>query len=123
MARCEEGYLCQVCGQEVEHLWESELYLRYVVGWVPPERLHQEPERHLRCSPALAQFIVHPDFPSVEVPPEFDKRHMDPQWVKQREELLTRGWLRLRQLAQRTDVPVTQYPLPEVLARWQDPLA
>ena len=26
MAKCDEGYLCQVCGHEVEQIVESDLY-------------------------------------------------------------------------------------------------
>ena len=62
MTRCEEGYLCEVCGQDVAAITESDLYLRYVLGEVPPERLHTLRERHIRCNPALAQFIVDPAF-------------------------------------------------------------
>ena len=32
MAKCEEGYLCDVCGGDVEAITDSDLYLRYVVG-------------------------------------------------------------------------------------------
>ena len=32
MAKCEEGYLCEVCGQDVAEITESDLYLRYVIG-------------------------------------------------------------------------------------------
>ncbi|MDA1178273.1 MAG: hypothetical protein O2931_05680, partial [Planctomycetota bacterium] len=67
MARCEEGYLCQVCGADVEEIWDSDLYLRYVLGLVHPEQLHVLRERHIRCNPLLAQFIVDPEFPAVEV--------------------------------------------------------
>ena len=28
MARCDQGYLCDVCGQDVEAITESDLYLR-----------------------------------------------------------------------------------------------
>ena len=38
MAGCERGYLCAVCGQEVEEITESDLYLRYVLGEVEWER-------------------------------------------------------------------------------------
>ena len=55
MARCEQGYLCEVCGRDVGEITESDLYLRYVLGEVPPEQLHLLPERHIRCNPALAQ--------------------------------------------------------------------
>ena len=34
MARCDQGYLCAVCGAEVEEMTESELYLAYVLGEV-----------------------------------------------------------------------------------------
>ncbi len=52
MARCERGYLCAVCGHEVEELQDSELYLRYVLGEVEWDMLHKFPERHIRCNPA-----------------------------------------------------------------------
>ena len=39
MARCEQGYLCEVCGQDVGEIPGSDLYLRYVLGEVPPEEL------------------------------------------------------------------------------------
>ena len=32
MARCEQGYLCDVCGDEVHDITESDLYLRFVTG-------------------------------------------------------------------------------------------
>ena len=54
MAQCERGYLCEVCGQDVEDVTTSDLYLRYVLGEVDPETLHVQPERHLRCNPTLA---------------------------------------------------------------------
>ena len=56
MAKCEEGYLCDVCGADVAELYDSDLYLRYVTGLVDPEVLHTSKERHIRCNPALAQF-------------------------------------------------------------------
>ena len=52
MARCEQGYLCDVCGAEVAEITESDLYLRYVLGEVAPEKLHLSRERHIRCNPA-----------------------------------------------------------------------
>ena len=57
MARCDEGYLCQVCREEVEEIFESSLYLMLVLGWIDPETLHTTPECHLRCNSALSQFI------------------------------------------------------------------
>jgi hypothetical protein len=113
MAKCEEGYLCEVCGQDVENIWESDLYLRYVIGQLDPETLHTSRERHVLCNPLLAQFIVHSDFPAVHIEGDFDKRRLDPRFVHEREKLVTRGWQRLREVAH-LDIPIIEYPLPEV---------
>ena len=110
MAKCEQGYLCDVCGRDVEQLVESDLYLRYVIGLVDPEVLHVSSERHIRCNPVLAQFIVDPAFPPVEVSGDFDKRLLDEHFVRQREALVTRGWRRLAELVG-SDTPVIDYPL------------
>ena len=74
MAKCEEGYLCDVCGGDVEEITDSDLYLRYVIGEIDPETLHTTRERHIRCNPVLAQFIVDNDFAPVVVEGPFDKR-------------------------------------------------
>jgi hypothetical protein len=115
MAKCEEGYLCDVCGGDVEELADSDLYLRYVIGMLDPEVLHTTRERHIRCNPVLAQFIVSDDFESVAVEGEFDKRRLDSAYVRERETLVTRGYQRLRELAH-LDLPIIDYPLPEVRA-------
>lgn len=121
MARCDEGYLCDVCGEEVEGLVESDLYLRYVLGEVDPERLHREPERHLRCHPTLAQFIVDPAFPPVAPDGPFAKAGMDPEWVAAEEARVTRGYRRLIELSRMDPLPpLTDYMLPEARARWAD---
>ena len=65
MAICDQGYLCEVCREEVEAIDDSDLYLRFVLGEVDPETLHVSPERHLRCNPTLAQFIVAEGFEPV----------------------------------------------------------
>lgn len=119
MARCEQGYLCDVCGGDVENLWESDLYLRYVIGLVDPETLHTTRERHLRCNPTLAQFIVDPDFAPVVVEGDFDKRKLDPAYVRGQERLITRGWKRLNELAHREGISLLDYPLPEICERMQ----
>ncbi len=118
MAKCEEGYLCQVCGKDVEEITESDLYLRYVIGRVDPETLHTARERHLRCNPVLAQFIVDPRFPPVFVTGPFDKRFLDADYVRNEEQLVTRGWQRLLDVAG-TDAPIVEYPLVEVRDRWR----
>src|SRR5262249_36621270 len=68
MARCDQGYLCDVCGEDVEQITESDLYLRYVLGEVSPLVLPKERERHIRCNPAVAQYIVDPAFAPVLCP-------------------------------------------------------
>ena len=115
MAKCEEGYLCDVCGQDVAEITESDLYLRYVIGLLDPEVLHTTRERHIRCNPTLAQFIVDDDFPAVTAEGAFDKRQLDPAYVRQQETLVTRGFRRLKELAA-LDLPILDYPLPEVRA-------
>ncbi len=122
MALCEEGYLCDVCGLEVETIDESDLYLRYVLGEVDPETLHVSRERHLRCNPGLAQFIVAEDFAAAEAEGFFSKAGLDPEFVAEEEARVTRGYLRLRELPG-LGLPLTEYPLPEVRARWQGPVA
>ena len=113
MAKCDEGYLCEVCGKDVAELTDSDLYLRYVVGMLDPEVLHTTPERHIRCNPTLAQYIVADDFEPVVVDGPFDKRTLDPQFVRQQERLLTRGWQRLKEVAGK-ESKIIDYPLPEV---------
>ena len=115
MAKCDEGYPCQVCGADVENIAQSDLYLRYVIGMVDPEVLHTSPERHIGCNPSLAQFIVHEDFAPIGVEGGFDKRQLDPEFVAEREQLVTRGWQRLQQLhASRDEISVLEYPLADV---------
>ena len=111
MARCDMGYLCEVCGEDVENLTDSDLYLRYVIGEIEANQLMRAPERHLRCNPVLAQFIVDPAFEPVVVEGPFDKRQLDPQDVSRREDLTTRGWRRLQEVRQ-LGLPISEYPLP-----------
>ena len=115
MAKCDEGYLCSVCGGDVENITDSDLYLRYVIGLLDPELLHAQPEKHIRCNPTLAQFIVNGEFDPVTVAGDFSKTSLDPDYVKQREELVTRGWFRLRELKGLGEVSILEFPLPEVI--------
>src|SRR3954468_19734133 len=115
MAKCDEGDLCDVCGEDVAELTDSDLFLRYIVGMLDPEVLHTTAERHIRCNPTLAQYIVADDFQPVVVEGAFDKRQLDSQHVQERERLITRGWRRLREVTT-AGIPIIEYPLPEVLA-------
>ena len=117
MAKCEEGYLCSVCGKDVESICESDLYLRYVIGEIDPEILHTSGERHVTCNPVLAQFVNDENFQSISVEGDFDKRKLDIDFVRQREDLVTRGWQRLQQLNQ-PDLPIIEYPLHEVVTKF-----
>ena len=120
MARCEEGYLCDVCNEEVESITESDLYLRYVLGEVQPEKLLRTRERHIRCNPVVAQFIVDPLFQAVVCDGPFAKTQLDAQFVAQEEKRITRAWLRLQSLPD-SGLTIDQYPFPEVIASWNKP--
>ena len=117
MARCEEGYLCDVCGGDVENIWDSDLYLRYVIGQIDPETLHTTRKHHIRCNPTRAQFIVAPDFEAVLIDGPFDKRQLDASFVHEQEHLITRGWQRLKELTHLEGVSLLDYPLPEIRQR------
>src|SRR4051812_36717494 len=118
MAKCEQGYLCEVCGEEVEEITDSDLYLRFVLGEVDPERLHVLPERHIRCNPALAQYIVAPGFPPVRCEGPFAREVIDAEWARLEEQRVTRAWQRLQELPA-LGLPIVEYPLPEVQAKWK----
>ena len=118
MARCEQGYLCEVCGEEVQEITESDLYLRFVLGEIAARHLMTAPERHLRCNPTQAQFIVDDRFPPVSVEGPFEKSQLDADYVAEQEELVTRAWRRLQEVRS-LGIPISEYPLPEVLERKQ----
>ncbi|MCH2119522.1 MAG: hypothetical protein MK161_17710 [Pirellulales bacterium] len=118
MAKCDEGYLCEVCGKDVAEIIDSDLYLRYVIGMLDPEVLHTTGERHIRCNPALAQYIMADGFEPVVVSGAFDKRSLDADFVRAREALVSRGWKRLRETTGQ-EIPILDYPLPEVVAKIQ----
>src|SRR5438034_5773407 len=90
MARCDQGYLCDVCGLDVEAITESDLYLRYVMGEVSPLELPNQRERHIRCNPATAQYIVDPAFEPVRCDGFFAKESLDAAFVHEQEERVTR---------------------------------
>jgi hypothetical protein len=110
MARCERGYLCEVCGAEVEEITESDLYLAYVLGEVPAEELHLRRERHIECNPERAQYIVDAAFPPVRCEGFFAKEILDAAYVAAEEERITRGWRRLQEIPS-LGIPIIEYPL------------
>ena len=120
MAKCDEGYRCEVCGRDVTSIIDSDLYLRFVIGELDPEILHTSPERHLRCNPVLSQFIRCDGFERVVVEGDFGAGTLDPEFVDQRTDLVTRGYLRLQEIAaSEHDGDVTSYPLPEAIDRYR----
>jgi hypothetical protein len=118
MVQCELGYLCDVCGEEVENITESDLYLRYIMGEVSPLQLPHQRERHIRCNPANAQYIVDPAFEPVVCAGIFAKANLDRAFVAAQEALVTRAWRRLQQIPT-LGVSIPEYPLPEVLDKWR----
>jgi hypothetical protein len=118
MVACEQGYLCDVCGQDVEAITDSDLYLRYIMGEVSPLVLPTLRERHIRCNPATAQYIVDDGFEPVQCEGFFAKQNLDAAYVAQQEALVTRAWQRLQEVP-RLGIPMTEYPLPEVRAAWR----
>jgi len=118
VVRCEQGYLCDVCGQDVEQISDSDLYLRYILGEVSPLALPNISERHIRCNPAMAQYIVDAAFPPVQCEGIFAKAELDPAFVAAEEARVTRGWRRLQEIPT-LGIPITEYPLPEVIAAWE----
>lgn len=110
MAKCDEGYRCAACDQDVEAVTESDLYLRYVLGEIPLERLHLSRERHIRCNPGLAQYIVAPGFEPVGCPGPFGKTGLDPEFVAGEELRVTQGWRRLQAIPT-LGLTIAEYPL------------
>lgn len=110
MARCDEGYRCEVCGDDVEAVTDSDLYLRYILGEVPLEMIHRSPERHLRCNPALSQYIIDSEFDLVLCDGPFGKAHLDPDYVATEEARVTRAWRRLQAIP-RLGLTIAEYPL------------
>ncbi len=120
MAACDQGYLCDVCGTDVAAITESDLYLRYVMGEVDPLTLTRQRERHIRCNPAAAQFIIDPSFAPVVCLGVFAKENLDSTFVKDQEQRHTRAWRRLQEIPT-LGIAIPDYPLPEVLERWARP--
>ncbi len=118
MKACEAGYFCRVCGEYVEDITESELYLRFVMGELAPELLRSGEEAHISCSTALAQYIADPAFPQVmEFQPDLDRRRKDPARVAARQDLVTRAWRRLQTLPG-SGLKLAEYPLDDVRPNW-----
>ncbi|TWT83113.1 hypothetical protein CA13_45760 [Planctomycetes bacterium CA13] len=120
MAKCDEGYICEVCGKDVASIVESDLYLRFVIGELDPEVLHTTPERHIRCNPVLAQFIQCSGFEPVVLDGPMSLSNFDRQFATERSDLVTRGFERLQEIAAWDgDRDVTTYPLPSVADRYR----
>jgi hypothetical protein len=110
MARCDEGYLCRVCGEEVESITDSDLYLAYVLGEVREEELLRRPELHIRCNPERAQYIADPTFPPVACEGPFSRAFLDAGYVASEEARVTAAWRRLQQIP-KLGIPIGEYPI------------
>jgi hypothetical protein len=110
MAKCDEGYLCEVCGQEVAVVTDSDLYLRYILGEVLLEHLHEHPERHIPCNPTLAQYIIDPRFPPVLCDGVFAKSHFSAEYVAQEEARVSEAYRRLQAIPT-LGLSIPEYPL------------
>lgn len=108
--KCDEGYRCDVCGRDVEQMTDSDLYLRYVLGEAPLETLHLQRERHIRCNPTLAQYIVDERFEPVACESAFAKQHMDAEFIASEEQRVTKGWRRLQELPY-LGLTIAEYPI------------
>jgi hypothetical protein len=97
-----------VCGRDVEAITDSGLYLRYILGEVPLEKLHLHPERHIRCDPELAQFIVDPTFATIKCDGPFGKSQLEEQYTREQEDRVTRAWRRLLQVPE-LGLAITDY--------------
>ncbi|MEM9826702.1 MAG: hypothetical protein AAF958_08945 [Planctomycetota bacterium] len=121
MAKCDEGYRCDVCGEDVTGIVDSDLYLRFVIGEADPEQLHVAAERHLRCNPVLSQFIDDDRFQAPRVDGPLGKDALDAEFVRQRTEYVTRGYRRLHEInGWEGDRDVTEYPLPEAIEKYRN---
>ena len=83
--KCDEGYICDICQQDVAALTDSDLYLRFLLGEVRMEQLPRHPERHIRCHPELAQYVVDDRFEPVVCHGPFAKGGLDPDFVRDEE--------------------------------------
>jgi len=113
LAKCDQGYLCEVCGEPVKSIVESSLYLRYVLGEVDLHELFGKPERHLQCDCELSGYISDERFQQTVACAEAANGNgstTNGTDFVERSARITRGWHRLREVV-RSDIPITEYPL------------
>jgi len=92
--------------------------LRYIMGEVSPLDLPKQRERHIRCNPATAQYITDPAFEPGICDGMFAKSHLDADFVRVQETLVTRAWRRLQEIPT-LGLTIPEYPLAEVLDKWR----
>ncbi len=110
MARCDEGYRCEVCGRDVERITDSDLYLRYILGEVSLDQLHRSLERHIACNPALAQWIADESFPSITLDGPFDRRLFPAEFRMEEVRRITEAWRRLQAIPT-LGLSIVDYPI------------
>ena len=117
MAKCDEGYLCDVCGQDVAELTDSDLYLRYIIGLLDPEVLHTTKRAPHPLQPDARPVHRRRRFRAGRRRRPVRQTPARPQRSSaNRKRLITRGWHRLKEVAS-LGIPIIEYPLPEVLAK------
>lgn len=109
MAKCDNGYLCEVCGKNVNRIQDSDLYLRYLLGEVTSDRLHLEKEVHIRCNPERAQYIDHPGFEEVVLEGPFSKNNLDSSFVMKEQARVSAAYQRLQKL-KAMGIGILDYP-------------
>jgi hypothetical protein len=115
MAKCDQGYLCEKCQEPVTGIINSSLYLSYIIGEVEARQLLSSPDRHLLCNPELSQYItdafIQQKYQESGLNAGiFAKEMLDPEFVQQRTDLVSRGYVRLKQVVA-LNLPVSEYPL------------
>src|SRR5690349_5283066 len=87
---------CDKCGKPVVKR-EDATWLNVEAGYMNGLGLLVYGNRHIRCSPSRAQYIVHPDFaPVIDPRPEFDKTLVPEDERREMTRRYTDAWLRLQ---------------------------
>lgn len=82
----------------------------YILGEVILDRLHLQPECHIRCHPEMAQFILDSRFEPVICLGGFAKEHLDGAFVAAEEKRVTQAWRRLQAIPT-LGLTLAEYPI------------
>ena len=76
-----------------------------------------EKEKNELLIRAVMQHLNLGHYQPQKVDNEFSKTHLDSDLVKQKENLMTRGWRRLNEIRSLGEVSILEFPLPEIVKR------